>query len=154
MGAHPRCWASASSSLRCQSWVWRSSGCRAETSCSALLWESPEHAGKYSFLQDSPSAAGPWWDLGAVSASTSESCGCDLLQEAAKKRFRSVEQGPEICSWHPGTCLRGVQGQRGCDCPQHKPQARWHHTPRLGAAPKARNAPSQKDAAGGWFLWQ
>lgn len=53
-----------------------------------LVWESPERAKKdsfHSFLQDSPSAAGPWWDLGAVSAATAESCGCDLFQEAAGK---------------------------------------------------------------------
>lgn len=90
-------------------WVWRgSSDSRAGTSCSALPWESSERAKKYSFLQDSPSAAGPGWDLGAVSASAAESCGCDLLQEAAGKRSGQWNKGQRgtrgTLTLVPGVC--------------------------------------------------
>lgn len=130
-------------------WVWRgSSDCRAEHP--ALLWESSERAKKYSFLQDSPSAAGPWWDLGAVSASTAESCGCDLLQEAAGKRSGQWNKGQRPAHGTRGTLrlVREVCKARGAvtvPSTSLRPAGITH--PWLRAAPKARNAPSRKDAA-------
>lgn len=124
--------------------VWRgSSGCRAGTSCSALVWESSECAKKDSLLQDSPSAAGPW-DLRAVTASTAEPCGCDLLQEAAGEGSGQWNKGQG--SAH-GTLIlvQEVSEARGAvtvPSTSLRPSGITH--PRLGAAPRARNAPSRR----------